>query len=125
MIYFALFCLGVALAPVIHELSHEAAARSFGKKLRWFLKWRTLLGIPFPRLCWYMPEGLTPSDEAFIARAGFGGEFGGLLVTFGICSLAQEWWVVWVGIGMGVGAMMEWWLYPLNDEASDFRFMTP
>lgn len=114
MIYAVL--VGVFLAPVLHEVGHECAARAFGKRLEWFWK--------FPRLCWHMPGGLSKRAESIIAKAGFGTEFGAILGAL-VMSFLWPSGGVWGGLGVGLalGASVEWWMYPVGVEESDFGFL--
>jgi hypothetical protein len=55
----------------IHEGGHQLAALFCGEKLTFFYQEGNLWGVPVPRYCWYMPDGLSDWQEAMIYRAGF------------------------------------------------------
>lgn len=71
-----------------------------------------------------MPGGLTARAESIIAKAGFGTEFGVILGAL-VMSFLWPSGGVWGGLGVGLalGASVEWWVYPVGVEESDFGFL--
>ena len=107
--------LGLALAPVVHEVGHHLAALAVGRPLRW--SWR------FPRLVWEMPPETTENQAAFVALAGFGAQWFAatglsllpLFEPFAPLRLLL--------VGFLAGSAWEWWGYPHDSPWNDFNHL--
>ena len=68
------FVLAAVAAMAIHEGGHYAAARRFGKRLKYRFEWGYVWKIPIPRWVWNMPYFFERWRRRVVALAGFGAE---------------------------------------------------
>ncbi len=86
----------------IHEGGHFLVALFYGRVLKFYYSEGSLLGIPVPRYCWDIPQGLTTAQEDAILRAGFRCEF--------LASLLLLWCLPLAGLYLA-GAVIHFVLY--------------